>query len=117
MMVTNLYGREADTKYSAGDIIRVKEYEDIKCLAVSRVNGGIRLPSGCYFTELKQYCGKEYKIKRVLAPRDVDDQIVGFYYLNGCITWCFTDEMIEDVNPKTPYDALKMSFDDLMEVN
>ena len=61
-----VYGREADAKYSVGDIIRVKEYENIKCLAVSRgANGGIRLPSGCYFTELmKQYCGKEY-IRRV----------------------------------------------------
>ena len=116
-MVTDLYSI-ADAKYSVGDIIRVKEYEDIKCLAVSRDNGGIRLPSYCYFMQhMKQYCGKEYKIERVVTTRDVDGQIVGFYYLNDGITWCFTDEMIEDVNPKIPCDALKMSFDDLMEVN
>ena len=117
-MVTNLDGREADAKYSVGDIIRVKEYKDIECLAVSRVNCGIGLPSNCHFMEpMKQYCGKEYKIERVSTPRDVDGQIVGFYYLKDCMGWCFTDEMIEDVNPIILYDALKMSFDDLMEVN
>ena len=77
-------------KYKVGDKVRVRQWDDMaKEFDVN--DGDIYIHGCCFIKEMKQYCGKTYEVYDM-----------GLHYIlkteNEVLDWCFTDQMLEDVN-------------------
>ena len=78
-------------RYKIGDKVRVRQWVDMAKEFGVNNNGNIPIDY-CYFVkEMKQHCGKTYKVYDT-----------GLHYIlateNEVLEWCFTDSMLEDVN-------------------
>lgn len=103
------------SKYKVGDRVRVSPLEKISAL----YHHGDRLPSGVAFVSpMKGYCGEEFRVKEMMAPRHALEETVGLYkleHLDGRkIMWTFTDEMLEDTDEINAPLNISMSFEDLL---
>lgn len=71
-------------KYKAGDIVRVRDWDDMEKQYGLDDGGNIHIYP--YFTkDMKQYCGKDYKVSTVFKES---------YNFEGAEDWVFTDEML-----------------------
>ena len=93
------------TDYKPGDIVRVRNYEEIQAQFVDHH----RLPSNCYFPAVMEaYCGQETVVLSVYHDESR-------YILEGMEGWVFTDEMLESVDEPTIGNC-EMSFASLLGV-
>lgn len=73
-------------KYKVGDIIRVRDWDDMERQYGTDSDGDIRLPDGWWFkNSMKPFCGKDYKISKVFVTS---------YLLEDTDDYHFTDDML-----------------------
>lgn len=104
------------SKHKVGDRVRVLPLEKIRAL----YHTGIYLPSGVAFvSQMKDYCGEEFRVREKMKPRYTLEETVGLYkleHLDGRkIIWTFTDEMLESDDEAGLTLNISMFFDELLE--
>lgn len=96
------------SKFQPGDTVTIRTWDDMFSQYGFRDDVGIKTPYVAFRNDMKQYCGRSFKIKRV-RPSFNDEHWI--YILDG--SWLpFTEDMFVFA---PPVPASTISFDDLMK--
>ena len=77
-------------RYKVGDIVQIRQWDDmVKEFGVNSY-GSIRCNNYCSFVgEMEKYCGKKLRIDTIKNLGNT------YYYIMTAIPWTFTSEMFE----------------------
>ena len=96
------------SKFQPGDTVTIRAWDDMLSQYGFRDDVGIKTPYVAFRNDMKQYCGRSFKIKSV-RPSFNDEHWI--YILDG--SWLpFTEDMFVFA---PPVPASTISFDDLMK--
>lgn len=77
-------------RYKVGDIVQIRQWDDMVKEFGVNYYGVIRCNNYCSFVgEMKKYCGKKLRIDTI---KNLDNT---YYYTMTAIPWTFTSEMFE----------------------
>ena len=95
-------------KFQPGDTVTIRTWDDMLSQYGSRKGSGIKTPYLTFNNNMKQYCGRSFKVKYV-RPSINDKHWI--YGLDGSLL-PFTEDMFVVA---TPVPASTISFDDLLK--
>ena len=103
-------------KYKVGDVVRVKDFEDIVAESACGVDeeGDVFTRDNLHFVEsMRRYCGNQYVVRCAYSKcgekaNDTSDR----YNLEGASLWTFSNSMLCD-DLCTPNIEICHSFDEL----
>lgn len=95
-------------KFQPGDTVTIRAWDDMLSQYGSVNRFGIKIPYVIFSYDMKQYCGRSFKVKYVRPS--INDK--HWIYTLDCCFLPFTEDMFV-VAPSVP--ASTISFDDLMK--
>ena len=95
-------------KFQPGDTVTIRTWDDMLSQYGSRKGSGIKTPYITFRYDMKQYCGRSFKVEYV-RPSINDKHWI--YGLDGSLL-PFTEDMFVVA---TPVPASTISFDDLLK--
>ena len=75
-----------DREFRAGDVVRIRDWDDMKREYGVDSEGDIDCPNGVFITQMRKYCGEIFTITGV-----DDEEVLG----HGLGNWWITTDMIE----------------------
>ena len=87
---------EIKHEFHVGDVIRIRQWDDMKAEYGLDHRGDIRCP-GCFVKAMKEFCGREVTITNIYPSGTVilSDRLGGYTYNISML------EPIEDLSPET----------------
>lgn len=96
-------------KFQPGDTVTIRAWDDMLSQYGSLGEQvGIKTPYVAFGNDMKQFCGRSFKVKRV-RPSINDEHWI---YVLDCYYFPFTEDMFVFTSPVP---AFPISFDDLMK--
>lgn len=97
------------SKFQPGDTVTIRAWDDMLSQYGSLVERGIKTPYLTFNDNMKQYCGRSFKVQYV-RPSFNDEHWI--YTLDDAPPFPFTEDMFVFTSPVP---ASTISFDDLMK--
>lgn len=108
--------------FEVGDLVIVRDYEDIKSefgnpILQPYTNGDIWIdPDCCWFdTEMQRYCGKQYKIKNIKYEKNHFTIFSYYSFEEDTEGYVFTPHMLTKVNNRERNYEVIGQLDDLLK--
>ena len=95
-------------KFQPGDTVTIRAWDDMLSQYGSRDDVGIKTPYIIFSSNMKQYCGRSFKVEHVRPS--INDKY--WIYVLDCCYFPFTEDMFVFTSPVP---AFTISFDDLMK--
>lgn len=95
-------------KFQPGDTVTIRTWDDMLSQYGSRDDVGIKTPYIIFSSNMKQYCGRSFKVEHVRPS--INDKY--WIYVLDCCYFPFTEDMLVFTSPVP---ASTISFDDLMK--
>ena len=103
-------------KYKVGDVVRVKDFEDIVAESACGVDGegDVYTRDDVYFvSNMRRYCGNQYVVRNAYSKYgEKANGALDRYNLEGVSLWTFSNSMLCDASC-TPNIEISHSFDEL----
>lgn len=96
-------------KFQPGDTVTIRTWDDMLSQYGSRDGLGIKTPYIIFRSDMKQYCGRSFKVEHVRPSINNEHWI---YALDDGPAFPFTEDMFVVASPVP---ASTISFDDLMK--
>lgn len=95
-------------KFQPGDTVTIRAWDDMLSQYGSAGRFGIKTPYVIFSDDMKQYCGRSFKVEYV-RPSINDEHWI---YVLDCCYFPFTEDMFAFA---LPVSASPLSFDDLLK--